>query len=480
MKNIVLLALCACTMHALWAQNSTYRFLARISAAGNVYLPTLPQQSPVQQMGYGALLGGAVYCGKPLALDINAGVTPAAKYPETDSTRASYLLAEANTQLRLDLIKLFAAETVPVSLYIGGGIGVASISGKTAPYAPATVGFRFGLGKKADFRVEGTYKYGLGKNTPAIAAVNAGFAFSVTQPKKPKEKTVAPPPAKATAKTNTFNTGDINKATAENAATKPATNAPKGNATPAAANDTSQPVASQPVAPKSTTTSASTTKPSAPTAATTPAPKNGAANTAPTSSAAKPAGAASASNNAPSSAKNTAGTAPKSSAQTASPEEEELSHTENATISTGEATEEEELLTRPSQGETTVGTFARNVSREDSIFLEEASFLIQFAEGSDQLLPDCYPTLDKIAALMAKYPKAKLHVSGHCDEMDMPTREELLILSVKRAYNVKYYLVNQKLVRLSRITSDGYGADMPLKGKSNKPNARVEFDLFNK
>jgi len=132
-------------------------------------------------------------------------------------------------------------------------------------------------------------------------------------------------------------------------------------------------------------------------------------------------------------------------------------------------------------GTTFPGTGKRNIARNDSAFLERAKFYILFEPNSDQLTPESYLVLDQIAAMMVRYPEGKLHVSGHTDN----TLEEnpSLVLSVKRAYNVKHYLVYQRGITLARITADGYGYDIPLGDnkmpEGRKKNARVEFDLFN-
>lgn len=472
-----------CGFLAASSQNSTHRIMAKLAGAGTLYLPSLPQQSPMAQVGYGAQLGGAFYLAKPLAFNINAGITPSAQYPDTDSTRGSYQLVEANTQIHLDIVKLFAAETVPVSLYVESGIGVAAISGKTTLYAPATAGFRFKINKKTELRLDATYKYALTANQPSFVTVGAGVAFAVTQARKKDDDTKTTPPPTPVAKANTFNTGELNKATAENPKTpaeKSATektpaeknaagNKSNGNASGGStAGKASGNVSGESTSGKSATQPASSTSSATP---------NGGGK----SPATKPSagGEKSATGTTPAT---TTGTKPKPSKANGNKieaDDDVLTQTENATVGVGEASEEEALLTPPSQGATNVGTLARNISHTDSVFLENAKMSIKFTPSGEELLPESYATLDKIAELMAKYPNSRLHVSGHCDDMDKLTKDEILILSVRRAYNVKYYLVNQKHIKLSRITSDGYGSDMPLKDGSPQ-NARVEFDLFNK
>lgn len=56
------------------------------------------------------------------------------------------------------------------------------------------------------------------------------------------------------------------------------------------------------------------------------------------------------------------------------------------------------------------------------------------------------------------------------------------MLSVKRAFKVKYYLVYQKGIRMARISSDGYGDASPIStndsAEGRKQNRRVELRMF--
>lgn len=118
-------------------------------------------------------------------------------------------------------------------------------------------------------------------------------------------------------------------------------------------------------------------------------------------------------------------------------------------------------------------------SEADKAFLEDAMDHVHFKVASDELTQDSYQVLDKVAAILKKYPTHKLKVSGYTDN----TGEDKVnkVLSVTRAFNVKRYLVYQKDIKLSRIISDGYSSQNPIadnatsEGRSR--NRRVEFQL---
>ena len=104
---------------------------------------------------------------------------------------------------------------------------------------------------------------------------------------------------------------------------------------------------------------------------------------------------------------------------------------------------------------------------------------IYFEQGSDKLTTDSYAILDKVSAILQKYPNYNLQVMGHTDNTG--SGNENLVLSIKRAYRVKYYLVYTKGIKLARISSDGYSSVAPIAENSTDDgrarNRRVEFRL---
>lgn len=79
---------------------------------------------------------------------------------------------------------------------------------------------------------------------------------------------------------------------------------------------------------------------------------------------------------------------------------------------------------------------------------------IEFDFDSAIIKEEFYPILDKVAAILLKYPKVKLAVEGHCDDIASHAyNDELAML---RAEAVKNYLV-EKGVYPDTIRTFGYG-----------------------
>jgi outer membrane protein OmpA-like peptidoglycan-associated protein len=101
---------------------------------------------------------------------------------------------------------------------------------------------------------------------------------------------------------------------------------------------------------------------------------------------------------------------------------------------------------------------------------------VKFASGSDKLLVDSYPSLDKVAATAQKYPALKLRVEGHTDSMGDDASN--LKLSQQRAEAVRAYLVT-KSVPAEKIEAVGLGETKPVAdnktGEGRAQNRRVEF-----
>ena len=104
---------------------------------------------------------------------------------------------------------------------------------------------------------------------------------------------------------------------------------------------------------------------------------------------------------------------------------------------------------------------------------------IEFEFGSDKLVPGAYPALDKVADMLKSDPEpVYLSVAGYTDYIG--TAEYNMILSVKRAYAVKVYLLG-KNVPASRIAVSGYGEENPIApnetSDGRQKNRRVEFQI---
>ncbi len=119
------------------------------------------------------------------------------------------------------------------------------------------------------------------------------------------------------------------------------------------------------------------------------------------------------------------------------------------------------------------------IDQEDLDYLSFAVQNIYFETNEDKLKDESLPILDKVAEILEKYPTAFLKVSGHTDNVG--DSKNNLVLSIKRAFRVKYYLVHQKGIKLARIDSNGMGDAQPIANNTSddgrKLNRRVEFEL---
>ncbi|MEO1451347.1 MAG: OmpA family protein [Bacteroidota bacterium] len=115
----------------------------------------------------------------------------------------------------------------------------------------------------------------------------------------------------------------------------------------------------------------------------------------------------------------------------------------------------------------------------DMAFLERAMQNIYFESGSEQLTWESKTILDTVATILNRYPNFDLQVLGHTDNTG--SQNSNIVLSIRRAFNVKYYLVYEKGVRMSRISSDGYSSVAPVSDNESESgrsqNRRVEFKL---
>ncbi|MEZ4774953.1 MAG: OmpA family protein [Bacteroidia bacterium] len=105
---------------------------------------------------------------------------------------------------------------------------------------------------------------------------------------------------------------------------------------------------------------------------------------------------------------------------------------------------------------------------------------ILFDVGSDALTSDAKIVLDQLAAMLESCPATQLILNGHADAVG--TENSNLVLSIMRAYNVKYYLVYEHGISQQRIRSKGLGEQQPLAANDDvvgrKQNRRVDFQLI--
>jgi OmpA-OmpF porin, OOP family len=104
---------------------------------------------------------------------------------------------------------------------------------------------------------------------------------------------------------------------------------------------------------------------------------------------------------------------------------------------------------------------------------------IKFKTGSDLILKESFPLLNRAADVLIAYLSVRMEISGHTD--DKGKREMNVDLSRRRAESVRTYFIG-KGIAADRLTAVGHGPDKPLvenkteKGRSE--NRRVEFQIL--
>jgi len=118
------------------------------------------------------------------------------------------------------------------------------------------------------------------------------------------------------------------------------------------------------------------------------------------------------------------------------------------------------------------------IDETEQKILATAVKAVEFETGSAILKASSRASLDKIVAMMKKYPAYKLAINGHTDSQG--DSDKNLALSKARAVSAKQYLISKE-IRSNRIVAKGFGSRVPVDtndtavGRQN--NRRVEFDL---
>ena len=106
---------------------------------------------------------------------------------------------------------------------------------------------------------------------------------------------------------------------------------------------------------------------------------------------------------------------------------------------------------------------------------------IQFEQGTAKLLDEAYQDLEKLLAILKKYPNMKIALGGHTDNVGIHTVN--LRLSGERVQTVQNYLVNHGIAR-TRIRTRAYGGKYPIASNeeesTRKLNRRVEVTILSK
>jgi peptidoglycan-associated lipoprotein len=84
---------------------------------------------------------------------------------------------------------------------------------------------------------------------------------------------------------------------------------------------------------------------------------------------------------------------------------------------------------------------------------------IYFAFDKSNILPEAEVTLDKVVAIMNKYPTLNIEIGSHADSRG--SNQYNMALSERRAASTLEYIVSQGISR-DRLTSKGYGETVPI------------------
>jgi OOP family OmpA-OmpF porin len=113
--------------------------------------------------------------------------------------------------------------------------------------------------------------------------------------------------------------------------------------------------------------------------------------------------------------------------------------------------------------------------KKDRIVIKQQ---VHFATGAWLVLPDSFALLNQVVAVLNDFPKMRISIEGHTDNVG--TEAFNMRLSQKRAEAVRSYLT-QKGIAPDRLEATGYGPTRPI--ASNKTamgrsqNRRTEFRI---
>ncbi len=104
---------------------------------------------------------------------------------------------------------------------------------------------------------------------------------------------------------------------------------------------------------------------------------------------------------------------------------------------------------------------------------------VHFATAKYRVLPDSFPLLDQVVQVLSDYPKMRVSIQGHTDNVGGETMN--MRLSQARADAVRDYFVNKGVVP-DRLESVGYGPTKPIASnkteRGRSANRRTEFRII--
>lgn len=132
----------------------------------------------------------------------------------------------------------------------------------------------------------------------------------------------------------------------------------------------------------------------------------------------------------------------------------------------------------PTQAGTLANKGCPEIKQEDKKVLLEA-MSVEFESGSAKIKPASFDILDKVVAVLNKYPEYSMNIQGHTDNQGSNSLNQTL--SEQRAKACFDYLIGKGVVP-TRLTYAGYGGTQPIGDnktmEGRKQNRRVEFFPF--
>lgn len=373
----------------------------------------------------GITIGANAFLSRALNFGLNTTFVPQVTYPVTGETNTiGTSLIDVNAMLQLKSNGTIFDEEAFFAPYLSTGFGLNTASNNLRLYIPGALGIRLRMSKNFAINFEGMYKYGFGQGNFQPLTYSAGFVFALpanpknVPPRPPKNKTPKEMPiAEAKADADGDGVADRDDLCPDEPGKQMFLGCPEDE-NAKEGNPGDASLANE----------ETELEPKQPT-----------------------------------------------EEMSLAPDKEEP-----AVVQNYEQEPEAEIYEESNTyKENTTYPDADEISSEDQSILNMAMRNILFEQASDELTYDSYPVLDQVADLMNKYPNHKLEVFGFTDNRGKDRDNK--VLSVKRAFKVKYYLVYQKGIKMSRISSDGFGEASPISSNESAEgramNRRVELKM---
>ncbi|MEL6132640.1 MAG: OmpA family protein [Bacteroidota bacterium] len=403
------------------AQTSENRWMAELSAVFLDY-QGLYNGDYFQYKSFdpGITFAAHTYLGKALNLSLSSSFVPETDWLTEEQTFLSTSLIDVNTMVRLKSNGTILREDALFAPYIGTGFGLNSASNNLRFYVPATVGVQVQVSQYFSLHFAGTYKQRVAQNKFQHMSYTAGFVFALPSEQRPvKEDEPFTPIEDKPVVQNRPQLADRDKdGVPDRDDLCPDV---KGKAMYLGCPEDDKPA---------------TPAPSKPSYATTPSQNQ----------------------------------------NPISPPQPDPAPSDDYQI-------QDETLNAPTNIDI-LNDYDNNiippVSDADNEYIAMAMNSIYFEPSSDELTLASLHVLDTVAMILDRNPQYNLQVIGHTDAVG--DQQNNVVLSIRRAFRVKYYLVNQKNIKMYRISSDGKADATPISSNQTAQgrarNRRVEFKLI--